>query len=369
MQRRIIRSLLPILLATGMVSAADNRARPMDTTAMLKDKIAALDDAVYLHRDDTAVASLSTDALAAGFEGLLLGAPRRVDGARSSGFAALLLAAHSGTRARQLPWERNAIVTAVDIDRGTVYAGPAFVPDPSKSPEPAPQPAPAPDLRPATAMELQGEGSSADTAWLEVQRLLRVPPQTMRLLLRVFYFDQVSNAVLVERTVAGEPPTTALSTADAMAVVARLRAAGQSAHRLPAFRRGVATPALDAPGIAFTLGRIGSPLPLHAALRIEPSPAMRVLPGLPDAPPSNPPPPAAVLRTAVLVLMRDRNKPFVFPIEVPVWSPKPLVPGQTVDAAFSIDLATLLPPAALQPGAQVYLLAGRHIAGPQALVR
>ena len=79
--------------------------------------------------------------------------------------------------------------------------------------------------------------------------------------------------------------------------------------------------------------------------------------------------PAAILRVAVLVVMRDRNVPHVFPIEFPIWSPTPLTAGQTVDAAFSIDLATLLPPAALQPGAQVYLLAGRHIAGPQALVR
>jgi len=372
MPRRAILLLLLAALAAGASPAAEKQVRPMDATVMLMAKIAGLADAVYFRRDAAAVASLPGDAALSDFQGVLLGAPKRVDLTREPGFSALLLTGVTATRTALLPFYRNAILAAIDIDRGTVFAGPAFVPDPSKSPdvpEAAPTMAPPPLPPPLPpGVPPPPEASSGGTSWLDVPRLLSLPRRNMRLALRIIYFDQVSNAALVEQVV-DAAPTPALSPSDALALVASLRAAGQSQHRLPVFKRGSATPALEGPGAAFKLGRIGTPLPLHAALRIELSPAVLVPPAASATATAGTPRPAAVLRVAVLVAMRDRNEPHVFPIEVPVWSPTPLKAGQTVDAAFSIDLATLLPPAAMQPGAQVYLLAGRHIAGPQALVR
>lgn len=363
--------LLLAALAAAAFPAVEKQVRSMDATVMLMEKIAALADAVYFHRDAAAVSALPGDAAMSGFRGVLLGAPRRVDLTRESGLTALLVTGLTASRMTSLPFDRNAIIVAVDNDRGTVFAGPAFVTDPAKSPEPpgaapAEVPVPPPPPWPQDLPPLP-EASSGGTAWLDVSQLLGLPRQEMSLTLHLVYFDQVSNAARVEQIGAAAPLPPALSTADALALVARLRAAGQSQHRLPVFKRGPETPALDRPGAAFALGRIGSPLPLHATLRIELAPAMLVQPTTSAA--ADKPPPAAVLRVAVLVVMRDRNEPHVFPIEVPVWSPTPLVAGQTIDAAFSIDLATLLPPAAVQPGALVYLLAGRHIAGPQALSR
>jgi len=364
--------LLLAAMAAAASPAAEKQVRSMDSTVMLMEKVAGLADAVYFRRDAAAVAALPGDAALSGFQGVLLGAPRRVDLSRETGLTALLVTGLTASRTASLPFDRNAIIVAVDNDRGTVFAGPAFVTDPSKSPEPpgaAPAVAPVAPQPPWPAgMPPPPEASSGGTAWLDVSQLLDLPRQEMGLTLRVVYFDQVSNAAGVEQ-IGAPAPTTGLSTADALALVARLHAAGRSQHRLPVFKRGPETPALDRPGAAFVLGRIGSPLPLHAMLRIQLAPAMLVQPTISAAATAGTPPPAAVLRAAVLVVMRDRNEPHIFPIEVPVWSPKPLAPGQTIDAAFSIDLATLLPPAAMQPGAQVYLLAGRHIAGPRALTR
>jgi len=198
----------------------------------------------------------------------------------------------------------------------------------------------------------------------------------MQLALRLVYFDQVSNPVLVdqvgESAIAGPTPMT-----EVQAVFARLAAAGQSTHRLPLFVRHPATPpAPAAPGIALALGRIGapgSPLPLHVALRLELTRPMTIDPvqlqGQAPAAFVRNGPPKALVRAAVLLLRRNYDQPYVFPIEFPVWSERELRAGGAVDAAFSIDLAALLPPAAWADGAQVYVLAGRHLAGPAVLGR
>jgi hypothetical protein len=367
----VFSALLLVALATGVSHAAENRVRKMDVSTMLKEKIAGLGDNVYALRDDSAVAALPAEAALSDFQGLLLGAPRRVDLARNPEFAALLLAGRTPSRSARVPWHLNAVLVAVDIDRGAVFAGPAFPIDASKSPEP-PEPAPAPAPAPSVVMPAvpgippPPEGSDAGTAWLDVQRLLRLPRQNSRLALRALYFDQFSNAAVVERVV-DSTPLAQLPAADARALVARLRAAGQSTHKLPAYRRHESTPTLSAAGAAFTIGRSGSSVPLHAALRIELFAPMIVRQDAASRADKDLPLPAAVVRATVLVVRKDHNNPYLFPIEIPVWAEHELVPGKLIDAAFSVDLATLLPAAVLKSAAQVYVLAGRHLGGPVAL--
>jgi len=351
--------------ATGPGGPAASRA------AMLNEAIAGLGDEVYLRRDDAAVRPLALQAAQAQFEGLLLGAPRRVDAAREGRFSALLLAGRSAARARALAWETNAMLVAADVDRGAVFAGPLVVIPADKTgvlpPAPAPEPAGDP------ALEVQGEGHRAATVWLGLPELLDLPLRTSRLVLRVVHHDQVSNPAYVA-LLAKEPAAGPVPPADAAALIERLRQAGQGPLGLPAFRRGPQTPTLPtaAPGVAFELATAGAPsgaLPLHAVLRLEATPAMTVQPPPAGSPPTRPPPPSALLRATVMVVLRDQPHPYLLAVEVPVWSAAPPAPRQLVDGAFSVDLATLLPPGAPRTGALVYVLAGRHIAGPQALVR
>lgn len=374
-------ALLLVALAAGQALAADNRTRPMDVTHTLTQTIGSLPDAALLQRDEAAVAALPGQAALAGFQGVLIGAPRRVDVRAGQALTALVLSGRSSSRSRQLPWLDNAVLLATDVDRGQVFTGPAFVPDPSKSPPDQPVAArPAEAAAEAAPPPSDGppppEATSAGSAWLDVSRTLGLPRRTMRLALRLVYHDQVSNTVLVEQAGDG-PEAGATPMTEVQAVFERLAAAGQSAHRLPLYVRNPATPnAPAAPGLAFVLGRIGSPgaaLPLHAALRVELSRPMTIDPAQVQGPApaafTRNGPPRALVRASVLLLRRNRNEPYLIPVEFPLWSERELRSGELVDAAFSIDLAALLPAAALEPGAQVYLLAGRHLAGPVALQR
>ncbi len=376
---------LLLWLAIAPAAAADKRVTPMDPKTTLRDKLAALTDTQILQRQDAAVDALPAEAALAGVQGVLLAAPRRVEAAHLGDWSALVLSAGTASRQARVPWHTHAMLVATDVDRGTVFAAPAFGRDPSKSPElpgesdpsqgaavpRSASPAPA-----AQAIPPPPEASSAGTAWVNVSTVLSLPRRPMQLALRLVYFDQVSNTVLVQQVgdgaAAGPTPM-----AEVQAVFARLAAAGQSVHRLPLFARHAATPAAPAePGIALTLGRSGapgSPLPLHAALRLEMSRPMTIDPvrlqGQAPAAFVRNGPPKALMRASVLLLRPNYEQPYVIPVEFPVWSERELRAGEAVDAAFSIDLAALLPPAALQAGSQVYVLAGRHIAGPVAVGR
>lgn len=379
MPHSLCHALLLVALAAGQAWAADNRTRPMDATHTLTQTIGALPDAALLQRDEAAVAALPGQAALAGFQGVLIGAPRRVDARAGQALTALVLSGRSASRSRQLPWRDNAVLLAADVDRGQVFAGPAFVRDPSKAPPDQPvgaRPAEAATEAPAPSSDGPPEATSAGSAWLDVAGTLGLPRQTMRLALRLVYHDQVSNTVLVEQAGDG-PEAGATPMAEVQAVFARLAEAGQSAHRLPLYVRNPATPsAPTGPGLAFVLGRIAPPgaaLPLHAALRIELSRPMMIDPARVQGPApaafTRNGPPRALVRASVLLLRRNRNEPYLIPVEFPLWSERELRAGDLVDAAFSVDLAALLPAAALEPGAQVYLLAGRHLAGPVALQR
>jgi hypothetical protein len=120
---------------------------------------------------------------------------------RAIRIAALLLAGpRPVVRPGAVAPERRAV--AVDIDRGAVFAGPAFPIDASKSPEP-PEPAPTPAPAPSVVMPAvpgippPPEGSDAGTA-ARRSRLL-VPRQIRGWPTRAL--DQFSNAAVVARVV------------------------------------------------------------------------------------------------------------------------------------------------------------------------
>ncbi len=352
------------------VSAAPAADTPQRTRAShtMKNAVAALADEVYLNRIDAAVQPLAMQAATVGFEGLVLGAPKRVDAGKHAAFSALVLTARSASRSRKLPWNDNAMLVATDVARGSVFAGAAVVVDASKIREPAAPPEPpAPPIDPA--LEALGEGRSAGTMWLDVPGLLNLPQRTARWVLRVVYFDQVSDPATVD-VMTKLPVEGGVPQAAAKALVERIRAAGPSAHGLPVYRASAATPTLSGPGIAATVAPLGGgALALHVALRVEVSKQMLVDKPAKSGSAGEARPPSALLKSTLLIAVRNTAQPFLLNVDIPVWSERELQGGELVDAAFSIDLASMLPAAALQSGAQLYVLAGRHIAGPQALVR
>lgn len=366
---------LGITLA-GHGQGNDKGATRMDARDQLTAKLQALPDEVYLRKDRSAVSSLGREALSLRFQGLALGAPRAVDLASTEAVPALLVASRTAARSAEVDWHRNAIVVASDVDHGDVFAGEAFVRDPSKAPDTDPRreqrkPAKAPSPSQADAAPGErGDGNSAGTAWLDFRSLLKLPAESRRWALRVLYFDEVSNPALVEvKGKSGGPGP--MSADDAAKLVARMRAAGHK-EGLPRYFRSPETPQLQSAGIAAALGPVAAKdgarqMPLHGAMRLEVSPQMLVQQAGATAA-SGQRPPAAVLRATVLVLIKDRNVPVRVPLEIPVWSDRPLKPGDLVEAVFSIDLAGAMPKAPAAGTYQVYVVAGRYLSGPHALV-
>lgn len=354
-----------------------NGAFAMEETEQLLARMRALPDAALRLKDKGAAAGLTTDALRQHFRGLLLAAPRSVDADADPRMTALLLTVRSRARSAALPLRRHAMVSAVDLDRGTVHVAPALPDDPAKRPvyrppgAPAAQSAPAP--RPSLSAEDQalldavGDGDSADLLWLDVGKLLALPAGPGQYLLRIIDFDEVSNAAVMQvrsKAVAGPGVTLA----GAQEVATRARAASQ-AQGLPRFERGPLTPVLGVPGISLALGSPATQgtarrVPLHGALKVKLT-AQQIVPrsGAPGAADS----PSAIVRATVLVLMKNQSRPMLLPLEIPIWSDHALGSGDVVDAAFVADLSPVLPP---QPPAgvyQVYLLSGPYLSGPHAL--
>lgn len=372
MVRRLALTLLALASAlTGTPSHGVNQGtRAMTASATLTRHLDGLADAVLQRRDEAAIDALPLMAARLGFEGMLLAAPKRVDWARDTTLTGLLLSGLTDSRSRALNWHRNTIVLATDLDRGAVYAGSAFPRREDKSPGtplPPTDELPAkPNINPTSAIPPPPEAAAIGTAWMDLAGLLRLPRQTMRLAVRVLYFDQVSNAAQVQ-AIGVEPPAGPRPMADGLAILGRLAASGQRPSGLPVFKRSAQTPELASIGATFRVGRIGSALPLHAALKLQATAPMLLRVGEPPASPNARPLPSAIVRATIVLVQRDHPVPVMVPIEFPIWSARPLSPGDPIEAAFSIDLREHVPADALQAGAQLYLAAGPHLAGPIAL--
>ncbi|MBP8306097.1 MAG: hypothetical protein KAY46_02470 [Burkholderiaceae bacterium] len=360
--------------------AATNRTPAMDDAEQLLARMRQMTDSAYMAGDQSSVATLPADALRSQFRGVLLGAPREVDldaGQRVSGLA---LIGRSKARSVEVSWRANAIVVATDVERGVVRTAGAFDIDTGKEGE-RPRAKPLPTAEPVRSaaekarLEALGDGDTAGFVWLDVSRLLDLPRESARYVVRVLYFDQVSNPAVVNvRARTSQPAAEPLAAASAQASLSAVTQQA-STQGLPRFGRGSLTPSIEGPGVALNLGVPGVVAGArqwlaHGVLKLELSRQMIVgsatVSGAPLAAGSSKPP-AALVRATVLVLMKDQTRAMRLPLDIPVWSDHALRAGEVVEAAFSVDLATVLP-ASPPPGIyQVYLLGGPYLSGPHTL--
>lgn len=339
-------------------AAARPGASPSPTASpAMKQVIERLPDDIYLRRDDAAVQPLAMQALDADFEGLLLGAPRRVELARHPTVQALVLNGRAQARATALPWASNGIVVATDVVRGDVIAGPAVARPADKtyaSDRPkAPGPRAAGAVAPASAVGVQ---------WIELSALPGWQARSARLALRLVDFDQVTEPVFTD-VIGPERVEDAMSPAQAQA---RLDALARPQSPLLADERPTLAPPAQ-PGIAAAAGATrGAVRPLQLAMKIELTRPMLVArPPRPSA--GSDRVPAAVVRLTLLVVVKHDARPHLVPLDLPVPATRELRAGEAVDLSAVIDLNRALPPGPWQQGAQLYVFAGRHLSGPHAL--
>jgi len=196
-----------------------------------------------------------------------------------------------------------------------------------------------------------------------------LPDESARYLLRVFDFDEVSNAAPVQVTADAALP--ALSADAARAVVEQSHSSAQSTG-FPRYGRDPHTPTLPESGAVLAFGEISfrdgaRHVPVHGAFRAELTGPMIVAaqPLAKDEPRAHAA--RAVARATVLVLMKRVAQPMLAHVEVPIFGERQLHPGDVVDAAFAVDLSQILPARPHAGVYQVYLLAGPLLAGPYPL--
>lgn len=352
--------LLATLGLAWSIPAQSQPTAPEARLAMLNQLIADLPDEVYFTRNDAATGQLASRAASSLFEGLLLGGPRRVELRRQPSFSALLLTSTSARRAREVPWNWNAMLVATDVARGDVFAGPALAPPEDKIRQPSRALEPPPSTAGDPSLEALGDGHSAGIVWLDLPGLINLPPRSARLALRVISFDQVSNPCVVDM-LTGDPVEGEIPVKQALSIAERWQTSATATGLT--LGAGPATPALPGPGVAAALSsRSGAVLPLHVALRVDLSRQMRV-----EKPPPTTNPasgarlPAALIKATVLAVVKNVSDPFVGVVEVPIWANEALTTGAPVAAAFTVDLGRLLPARALQGDTRLYVLAGSFI--------
>lgn len=233
---------------------------------------------------------------------------------------------------------KNAIAVAANIESGSIVLGTAFPGDPSKSPEDQPnsssprsEKVEAPTAEEEEEPDKEGDGDEAGAVWLDFRELLDLPWRPAQLALRVIAFDEVSNPVFVTLQRDATMGVEFFPSDVAAEIVRRNKAAVDRGQGLPQFTRSRETPRLDSIGIALTLGKVrtraGEPVPVHSALRMElsfesivkhskDSGAKKV-----DAQSTLP---AAVVKAALLVTIRNRNRPARIDVDIPIWSDKTL---------------------------------------------
>lgn len=353
----------------------------MDDLNRVTVKLSELGDDVYFRRDPKVATTIPLLALESGFKGLALGAPKVVQLDTHNVLPTLLVESKSEVRSDQVPLSKNAIAVAANIESGSIVLGTAFPGDPSKSPEDQPNSSSprsgkveAPTAEEVDDPDKEGDGDEAGAAWLDFRELLDLPWRPAQLALRVIAFDEVSNPVFVTLGRDATMGVEFFPSDVAGEIVRRNKGAVDRGQGLPQFTRSHETPRLDSIGIALTLGKVrtraGEPVPVHSALRMElsfqsivkhskDSGAKKV-----DAQSTLP---AAVVKAALLVTIRNMNRPARIDVDIPIWSDKRIQAGDVVDCAFSLDLATALPMELVPGNYCVYLLAGPYLSGPHKL--
>lgn len=349
----------------------------MDEAHPLMAKMNALGLDAYLRKDTSAVAGLPGEALRSGARGLFLSAPASLDSGATRAVPALLLLVRSEARTESYPFPQNAAAVAIDLDRGATYVAPAFAPDVTKRPdliagveETPPPKAPPPPARTPQEQQLldqAGHGMSASFIWFDFGKLLNLPRRNAHYLLRVIEFDTLSNAAPVRVQSAADAVETGVAPEAALALADQLREQAKSGSG-PRYQRNAKTPVLTGPGVALSLD-VPSTVEgrrhvwARGAIRLELTPSMLVGAATGNANPALRPP-RAVLKASVLVMMKGEPNPMHLNLDIPLQSEHALRAGELAEAAFEVDLASVMP---AQPPAgvyQVYLLSGPHLAGP-----
>jgi hypothetical protein len=301
--------------------------------------------------DDDARVPLELQLLKMDFQGGRLWAPERVDVSARQELPLLQARRATGLRDWEVALERNAILVAVDLERGGVFYGWAFRPRKRynrDSLERSRQGPPPSEEQPSV---------SARLSVLDARKLTGLPWQAGRYAFTFISWDWVSNTVKVDLTEGAAPPRKAepLSPEESGRLLEDWRTMAGSVSPAP----DDAGPRAD--GVSLTVParfRKGTRAVIQGTLR------MRVPPGLVAGGAGTEGRPAAFLPFGVLLMTRDELEPPLLSVAVPLPASSVRTGDEASVVRFSLDLGKVAADA-LPPGEHLlYLVAGPYIDGP-----
>ncbi|QRK13130.1 hypothetical protein JQX13_25750 [Archangium violaceum] len=301
--------------------------------------------------DDDVLAPLELQLLDVDFQGLRLRAPDRVDVSAREVLPLLQARRATGLRDWEVEPRRNAILVAVDLERGGVLHGWAFRPRKRYNPN-------------SLDRSMQGQPPSEDNpsvharlSILDARRLTGLPWQAGRYAFTFISWDWVSNTVTVDLTEGAAPPREPepLSMEESGRVLEDWRALEGSVSPVP----GEAGPRAD--GISLTVPerfRKGTGAVIQGTLR------MRIPPGMVVGGVAAEGRPAAFLPVGVLLLRKDEIGPPMITATVPLPASSVRAGGEAAVVRFSLELGKVAGDVLLPGEHLLYLVAGPFIDGP-----
>jgi hypothetical protein len=300
---------------------------------------------------------------------LVVGAPSTISLQNRDTFPLLVLRTDTLDAMSRLPFRRNAVVVAVELENNTTYADMAISTD---IVEPAPYEGP----------PLQGMGGEGYL--IDVRKRLELPWKRGSYLVSLILRDQMSNRVRVELKKGGyqdpavdefleqtkhvpEPlsvwPPEGSPPADA-------QGNDDIAEALPSYREHEKSPPIPStPGIALVADRVvpmgaGMRCVLRGSFRLTAKARHVVDPStVPDG--ATPPTFTAIVPVTLLLTGSDRAAPYLFPLRLPTFDSVPRDGNNhEVTGFFSVDLCELGEIAAMEQTYFIYAFSGEAMAGP-----
>lgn len=301
--------------------------------------------------DADARVPLELQLLDVDFQGVRLRAPERVDVNTREDLPLLQARRATGLRDWEVAVERNAVLVAVDLERGSVLHGWVFRPRKRYNPD-------------SLGRSRQGQPPSEDGSSiharlnvLDARRLTGLPWQAGRYVFTFISWDWASNTVKVDLTEGVAPPRKPepLSPEESGGLLEDWRAMAGSVSPVP----GDAGPRVD--GVSLTVPerlRKGTGAVIQGTLR------MRIPPGMVVGGAAAEGRPAAFLPVGVLLLRKDELDPPMITAAVPLPASSVRAGDEAAVVRFSLDLSKVAGDALLPGEHLLYLVAGPFIHGP-----
>ncbi len=368
MKRQTIRIVIFLCMSHLIQSPTKGAAMTPPTEKVMK--LVQLKDQDFFNLDRDANDVVSHQLLMMkDFEGIVLGAPRKVDLGRHAQLPVLWLMRATQLRNWQVVLKRNATVVITDLLHGTTALYYAFGGGKRY------------DFRSIRASQSKApptgrhaESAGATPHMLDIRKITNLPWQPGRYAISIISYDWLTNTVVVELEAESKKPQTPsrMPADQARTLVAKLHKASSDGKKPPQnFEANSLTPTICKPGISLSVPEkpisYGKGFQIQGAGKVALYPGAIVEKGLSTGKEATGiQTPDAVIRCRIVLIELDRTtEPRNFEVLIPIHAKDSLTPGALTAFSFTLDVEAHLKYSLPAADYLVYAVVAEHITGPR----